>query len=58
MLTKKKPVDGLLTSIDQKRNQMIKIAEVKGLNNQETVEKSRELDRLIVRYLKEQLCHT
>jgi hypothetical protein len=45
----------LLLSIDQKRNQMLKVAALRGLQNYETVKESRELDLLIIRYQREQL---
>lgn len=45
----------LLLSIDKKRNQMLKVAALRGLHNNETVKESRELDLLIIRYQREQL---
>ncbi len=55
--TKHQAVDDLLYSINQKRKQMLQTAELRGLQNTETLSKSRELDRLILRYQK-QLLHT
>jgi hypothetical protein len=45
----------LLLSIDEKRNQMLKVAALRGLQNYETVKESRELDLLIIRYQRKQL---
>ena len=45
----------LVLSIDKKRNQMLKVAALRGLQNNETVKESRELDMLIIRYQREQL---
>lgn len=52
--TKQKKED-LLISIDSKRMQMIASAETQGLHNEVTLQKSRELDVLILTYLKKQL---
>lgn len=48
--TKNQVEEHLLYSINQKRTQMLRIAELRGLQNAETVSKSKELDQLILRY--------
>lgn len=50
-----KKEEELLASIDSKRVQMIALAERRGFRNNDTLEKSRELDVLIVEYLKNKL---
>ncbi|WEG12547.1 aspartyl-phosphate phosphatase Spo0E family protein [Pullulanibacillus sp. KACC 23026] len=42
----------LISSINRKRSQMIALAELQGIHTKETLEKSRELDVLIIRYMK------
>lgn len=42
----------LLESITEKRNEMFKTAQQRGMKNNETVKRSKELDRLIITYQK------
>ncbi|GGE34174.1 hypothetical protein GCM10011391_11100 [Pullulanibacillus camelliae] len=42
----------LMKSITEKRREMLEVAKLRGLKNNETVQQSRELDSLIIVYQK------